>query len=260
MLRPRGKYDMRDFDDSTLWRISAYELMREATGSSGFARLDGVPTRLSTTLLDELQTIDGRPRAGDVVEVMAACLRQRESALLYLRHQGCVWPVTLFPAPELYHTPRDLVGSGATDLADLSVLAFEPPGLQPPGHWKHECIGHAEHYLPLERLLWAVALHGPRGHLLAEIDGPVAYRALRQAERASLGAPGAQGSAHERLLRDAASLREIAGWPGMSLERASRLLNAMYLTTQLMVVRSHHAAAGASDARRGLSRWKPQRP
>lgn len=253
--------DMRDFDDTTLWRISAYERIREATGTSGFARLDGVPTMLPSTLLADLQTPEGLPRSGDVVEVMAACLRHREAALLYLRHEGLVWPITLFPARELYHAPRDLVGAGGTDLADLAVLAFEPPGLQPPGHWKHERIGHAEHYRPLEHLFWTVALKGPRAELLTEIDGPVAYRALRNAERATLLAPGAMGSAHDRLHRDAASLRDIAGWPGMSLERASRLLNALYLTTRLMVVRTHHAAARAqAEPRRGLAGlWKPPR-
>ena len=252
---------MRDFDDSTLWRISAYERMREQSGNnSGFTRLDGVPTMLPTTLLGDLQHTDGQPRDNDVVEVMAACLRHRESALLYLRHQGLVWPVTLFPLRELYHAPRDLVESTARDLSDLAVLAFEPPGLQPPGHWKHERIGHLEHYLPLERLFWAVALKGPRGTLLAEIDGPVSYRALRKSDRIELVAPGAMGSAQDRMHRDAASLREISGWPAMNVERASRLLNAMYLTTQLMVVRTHASARGAQPARRGLSQlWKTPR-
>ena len=42
---------MRDFEDSTLWRISAYERMRLERGSSVFAQL-GEPTMLPTTLLD----------------------------------------------------------------------------------------------------------------------------------------------------------------------------------------------------------------
>ena len=251
---------MRDFDDSTLWRISAYERMREQSGNnSGFTRLDGVPTMLPTTLLGDLQHTDGQPRDNDVVEVMAACLRHRESALLYLRHQGLVWPVTLFPSRELYHAPRDLVESTARDMSDLAVLAFEPPGLQPPGHWKHERIGQLEHYRPLESLFWAVALKGPRGALLTEIDGPVSYRALRQSDRVELLAPGAMGSAQERLLRDAASLRQIIGWPGMTIERAHRLLNAMYLTTRLMVIRTHPSAREGQPERRGISQlWKPR--
>ena len=39
---------MADFDDSSLWRISAYERMRAETGSSGYAVL-GRQTTLPTT-------------------------------------------------------------------------------------------------------------------------------------------------------------------------------------------------------------------
>jgi len=44
-------------------------------------------------------------------------------------------------------------------------------------------------------------------------------------------------------------LRKIAGWPGMSVERASRLLNALYLTSNLIVSRAHHTA------RPGVLHW-----
>ena len=37
------------------------------------------------------------------------------------------------------------------------------------------------------------------------------------------------------------SLRDMSGWPGMGVERASRLLNALYLTGSLMVLRTPHA-------------------
>jgi hypothetical protein len=251
---------MRDFDDSTLWRISAYERLRESTGTSGFMRLDGTRTLLPTTLLADLQTPEGVPRSSDVLEVMAACLRHRESALLYLRQGGLVWPVPLFPLRLLYHAPRDLVAAADADLSDLEVLAVEPPGLQPPGHWQHERIGNPAHYLPIERLLWAVALRGPRVGVLNEIGGPVAYRALHNHEQEALIAPGAMGSALDRLHGDAAALSDIARWPGMSVERASRLLNGLYLTTRLMVVRTHNAASkGAPGERRRWSAlWKPR--
>jgi hypothetical protein len=36
---------MRDFDDSTLWRISAYERLRAETGNSGFAPVPYCPPR-----------------------------------------------------------------------------------------------------------------------------------------------------------------------------------------------------------------------
>ena len=75
-----------------------------------------------------------------------------------------------------------------------------------------------------------------------------------------LFAPGALGPAAERLRHDAASLRDIANWPGMSTDRACRLLNALYLTSALMVMRSHPAAREPHNLlSRLLRRDKPRR-
>src|SRR4051794_3147831 len=98
---------MRDFEDSTLWRISAFERARRETGSSGFSRLAG-PTVLSTTLLADLRRLDADPGSHDPLEVIAACVRHREAALLCLQHDGLVWPVTVFPTEQIYHSPRDM--------------------------------------------------------------------------------------------------------------------------------------------------------
>jgi hypothetical protein len=123
----------------------------------------------------------------------------------------------------------------------------------------HERVGRMEHYRALKPLLWNLALHGPRSELLAEIAGNAAYRVTLSRE-SRLVAPGALGPAAERLRTDAAPLRDIARWPGMSTERACRLLNALYLTSALMVMRSHPAAraeGGLIDKLRGLG--KPKR-
>jgi hypothetical protein len=248
---------MRDFDDSTLWRISAFERMRLETGTTGFHRLEG-PTLLPTTLLADLQRLEFDPTTnGDVLEVVAACMRHREPALLYLQHEGLVWPVTLFPREGLYHSPRDVLQASGTGLAQLRVMATEPPGVRAPGHWMHERIGQAEHYRALAPLLWQFALQGPRRALLSEIDGTAAYRVVFASSAEQLMAPGALGPAVERLRRTTASLREIASWPGMSLERASRLLNALYLASSLMVTHSHPSARRAPGA--GLFGWRKTR-
>jgi hypothetical protein len=68
------------------------------------------------------------------------------------------------------------------------------------------------------------------------IDQPCSFRVIDRADQ-QLQAPGAIGSAIARLRAKPASAREIAGWPGMNGERASRLLNALYLTSNLMVLR-----------------------
>jgi hypothetical protein len=233
---------VRDFEDSTLWRVSAFEREQLATGQSGFARL-GNQTVLPTTLLTDLNRLQADPATDDVLEAMAAFQRHREPALLYLQHDQLVWPVTLFPQHRLYHSPRNLaVESTQSGLANLKLLGAEPPGVRPPGHWMHERVGHAEHYRPLMPLLWTVALQGPRSALLAEIGGRAAYRLMPAADADRPPAYGALGPAVQRLQREPVSLRVMAQWPGLSVERASRLLNALYLTGCLMVVRSHPAA------------------
>lgn len=232
---------MKDFDDSTLWPVSHFERVRRDTGTSGYARLQGVSV-LPSSLMGDLRRLDSDPASSDVLEVAAACMRHREPALLYLQLNGFVWPVTLFPNELFYHSPRDMLESPGASLTGLAMLMVEPPGVRPPGHGMHERIGRAEHYRPLLPLLWALALNGPRTAPLAEIAGTVAYRATRSPEDDQLPVTGAMRSAAERLRRETVSLRAMAGWPGMSVERASRLVNGLYLVSALMATRGHPAA------------------
>ncbi len=248
---------MRDFDDPSLWRISAFERLRRETGDSGYARLEST-TVLPTTLVSDLRRRDNDAARGDVLEVLAACQRHREAALLYLAHQGLVWPLTVFPHEGVYHAPRELRPDPDSGLTAVKLLAIEPPGLRPPGHWMRERVGREAHYRPLAPLLWRFALDGPRERLLGELGGTAAYRALSDPRASGLDAPGALGSAIERLRRDSVPLREIARWPGLKVERAARLLNALYLVHALMVMRAHPAAkpepTGDAPARGWLRR------
>ncbi len=174
--------------------------------------------------------------------MVAACVRHREAALLCLQYDGLVWPVTLFPQQMLYHSPRDLAQALPGSLARTTLISAEPPGVRLPGHWMHERVAQTEHYRPLLPLLWSLALDGPRATLLAEIAGTAAYRALKdpQADGVALGGP--LRSAALRLRRETVALRDIAGWPGMSVARASRLLNGLYLSSSLLATRAHAAA------------------
>ena len=101
---------MDNFEGSTLWRISAFQHAREAEQAGLFA--GDRPTLLPTTLLAELQQLESDPVNGDVLEVIAACLRHHEAALLYLGYEDYVWPITLFPREFLYHSPRDVSQMG----------------------------------------------------------------------------------------------------------------------------------------------------
>jgi hypothetical protein len=255
-MRLAAPNEMRDFEDSTLWRVSAFERMRHETGTSGFHRSSG-PTLLSTDLMSELGQLDRTQNGGDVLEVMAACLRQREAALMYLRYGEYVWPVTLFPQPMVYHSPRDLTDAGRPAMSTLELLEIEPPGVRAPGDWMRADEVHASHYRPMLPMLWIVALYGPRRRVLSEIGGTAAYRVVR-APPPELAAPGALGGAAERLRRETASLRGIASWPGMDVERAARLVNALYLAGSLMVTRTAAAARPEPGLLRRLFGSRPR--
>ena len=242
---------MRDFESSTLWHVSAYEHMRQATGASGFKGADSV-SALPSSFLGELRRVEKGAGGSDVLEVMAACMRQREAALLYLQHEGCVWPVTIFPDSNQYHSPRILGLATQRGLSDLTLIQVESPGVRPPGHWMHERVGAARNYHDLTPLLWSVALFGPRGRLLEELSGTAAFRALRNPTDHGLHAGGALGPSIDRLRRESVAMRDIAAWSGMSPERASRLLNGLYLDSSLMVTRHHPAARSEQGLLRSL--------
>ena len=187
-----------------------------------------------------------------MLEVIAACVRNREAALLYLRHGNNVWPVTLFPREEVYHSPREASQMSGAGMGTLRVISAEPPGVKPPGDAMHDRIARGDRYHPIAALLWAVALQGPRTTLLTEISGRVAYRLVSSASPKDMPSSlGALSSAVAKLRQEAASLRDVASWPGLSVERASRLLNALYLTGALMVSRSHPAARSEPRGWRG---------
>lgn len=238
---------MPDSEIPSLWRISAFERLRQSDGTSAFAGLSG-PTVLSSTLQAELSTLERRQQGADALEIFAVCLRLREPALIYLQCSQHVWPVTLFPAELLYHSPRSLLENSPYALAAIKVLEIVPPGVRQPGHPMHERIAQPDRYHPLLPALWRLALDGPRMMLLAEIGGTAAYRVLRHPHRDNLPTPGALGPAVDRLRRETVALRKIALWPGMSVERGMRLLNALYLTSNLMVTRSSPSARPEPDA------------
>ena len=184
---------------------------------------------------------------------MAACLRHREAALLTIAYGSLVWPLTLFPRQRLYHSPCDVAQLRASPgLATLKMIAAEPPGVRPPGDVLHERVSAGYKYRPLAPLLWAIALDGPRSQLLNEIGGRAAYRLAAGLGEDRPEPSGALAPAVQRLRQEAASLREMAHWPGLSVERASRLLNALYLTDALMVTRSHPSARSEPRRWRGL--------
>src|ERR1700712_1145498 len=112
-------YAVRDFEDSTLWHVSEFERVRESTGTSGFASIGG-HTVLPTTLLADLRRLEASGHGNDVLELVAACVRHHDAALLCLEYEGLVWPVTLFPGSMLYHSPRDMAQAAGAAVGGLA--------------------------------------------------------------------------------------------------------------------------------------------
>ena len=149
-----------------------------------------------------------------MLEILAACMRHRQSALICLQYEDLVWPVTVFPTELVYHSPRDVALAAARRAGDAEgAVLRRTRACGRPGHWMHERVGRMEHYHPLKPLLWNLALNGPRNELLSEIAGNAAYRVTLSREDRLL-APGALGPAADRLRSESASLRDIATLAG----------------------------------------------
>lgn len=106
-----------------------------------------------------------------------------------------------------------------------------------------------------------LAQHAPSAQLVEDIGGRAAYRVAAGFTPDAVAIGGALGPALRRLRSEIASLPDIARWPGMDRERATRLLNGVYLQGGLMVLRSHHAArdsASPVSRLRGLLRSSPR--
>lgn len=231
------------------------ELMR----ASGFTRYldeiardapEGAPsTRLSSlspSLTQDLMRFEQGGREPDLLEVLAACVRHARSVTVHLRCGERVLPLSIFPRERIAHCALDLEALTELQREPLPVLQIEPAVLRAPGDAPSALVGEAHLYQPLAPLLWAVALHGTRSELLPELTGAAVYRLAPTFDRAALGVHGPLAAAIEMLRHDVASQRDIAGWPDMNRERASRLLNALYLQAGLIVSRSHPAALGDS--------------
>lgn len=200
-------------------------------------------TRLSSLgplLLKDLQRFDARARAGEgleVMEVLAAAVRHSRPLRLMVEHGDHILPLTVRPRERLVQAPLPAAAWDALHWPGLRVLQVEPAGPAPGDD------SAAMPAIPLGPVLWALALRGARAELLPEIVGPAAYRIAPTTDLAALDLGNVLGVAVARLQRETAALDDIARWPGMNRERASRLLNGLYLQAGLIVSRAHPAAS-----------------
>ena len=235
------------FGEPELMRVSGFrryldELARNAPEGAPSTRL----WSLSPSLTQDLMRFEQAGREADVLEVMAACVRHARSLTVHLQRRDKVLALTVFPRARVVHCALDLKAMLHERREPLAVLRVEPALLRPPGDATTALVGEPQLYRPLAELLWALALRGTRDALLPELGGAAVYRVAPSFELSLLRRGSVLYSAVQRLRRAVASQREIAAWPGMNRERATRLLNALYLQAGLIVSRSHPAALGDS--------------
>jgi hypothetical protein len=231
------------FDHPRLTRVSAFQrYLQEQERVHGASPASSRLSTLSPSLVQDLMRFEQGKAHSSVLDVAAASVRHQKALRVNLQVQDQVLPLTFFPLQRVVHCPLDPGEFEALELSEVQVLQVEPAALRPPGHEDRARVGELAHYTTLAPVLWTLALKGPRSELLPEIAGQAAYRVSASVNVAHLPARGLLAEAVKRLKQEAVTLRELAGWPNMNAERASRLLNALYLQAALMVSRTHPAA------------------
>jgi hypothetical protein len=198
---------------------------------------------LSPSLQEDLLRFELGGRQSELLEVVAASVRHGHALAIHLQADEHALPLTLYPRDHQFHCPlelAELLGLRLSALQVLHVEAVAGDGRVP----RHPLLGLREHLHPLAPLTWALAMRGAREELLPEIGGNAAYRIAPSLDIDMLERGGAVAAAMRRMRDETVNLRRLSEFPGFDRARASRLLNALYLQSGLIVSRSHPAAVG----------------
>jgi hypothetical protein len=234
------------FGEPELMRISAFQRYLDDLATQANNAANSRLSSLSPSLHADLMRFE-QDGGSEALEVLAACVRHSQSVTIHLQWSDKVIPMTVFPQERLVHCPLDVPTMLDVRVPDLRVLHVEPATLRPPGADENGAlVGDLTLHFPLGQVLWELALRGNRTELLPEIAGTAAYRVAPGLDLGGLRLSGALLAAVDRLQRSTTNLRDMSLWPGFDRERATRLLNALYLQSGLIVSRTHPEAAGES--------------
>ena len=204
-------------------------------------------TSLSPSLLQDLQRFEAGGPQRELLEVLAAAIRHTQTLAIDLRQGDLLISLIVYPMTRQVQVTTaqrppqrmPLAQLLQTDLATLQVRHVRPPG---------EAGYDTSQAETINPLLWAVALLGARGALLPELAGQAAYRVAPGLDLDGLAVRGAMALCIQHLRGRTCNLAEIAGWHSIGSARATRLLNALYLQSGLIVSRSHPAATNVGWA------------
>jgi hypothetical protein len=203
----------------------------------------GVAT-LWPSVIDDLKRFDRDGVQTELLEVIAASLRHHRNLLVLVEYGKRSIPLTLFPAQRLVHCPVSPAQLLSLRLHELFVLGVEPAVLEPPSDHDKPWLTPEEGMRlgSLDLLAWEMAMRGARSDLLPEISAQAAFRIPPGVTVQGFDLSGNMASALHRLKRQAANLRVISTWSGFDRDRATRMLNALYLQSALMATRTHPVA------------------
>ncbi len=231
------------FGEPELMRISAFQRYLDDLATQASNAANSRLSSLSPSLTADLMRFE-EDGGSEALEVLAACVRHSQSVTIHLQWSDKVIPMTVFPQERLVHCPLDVPTMLDVRVPDLRVLHVEPATLRPPTADENGAlVGDRTLHFPLGHVLWELALRGNRTELLPEIAGTAAYRVAPGLDLGGLRLSGALLAAVDRLQRSTTNLRDMSLWPGFDRERATRLLNALYLQSGLIVSRTHPEAA-----------------
>jgi hypothetical protein len=200
-------------------------------------------SRLSHSLREDLQRFEHDGIRTQLIEVLAASLRHGTNLLVRLGYGPHELPLTLFPAQRQIHCPLLLPQLLSLRLHDLVVLGVSAADQDAPERMGfYDTWDQTAQYASLDLLSWDLAMRGGRAELLPEISPLAAFRIPPGVSLQGFDISGPVTAALHRLKRQAHNLRELSSWAGFDRERATRLLNALYLQSALMATRTHPAA------------------
>lgn len=183
----------------------------------------------------------------ELIEVVAASMRHGRDLLVQIEYGTRVLPLTLFPARRLVHCPLPMHKVLGLRLAEFFVLSVSPALLRPPTDDDLRLtLRERALFSALGPLCWELAQRGARSELLPEIPAHAAFRIPPGVALQGMEFSGSAAAALHRLKRNAFNLKDISGWAGFDRERATRLLNGLYLQSALMATRTHPAADSES--------------
>jgi hypothetical protein len=193
----------------------------------------GPPSLLSSSVLEDLQRFKAEPLLGNLLAVVAACVRHDKPLSVTLAVDGQQLALTIHPRRQVFYCAEDLCALGDAAFALLAIERIEPEAEV------QALLGSGLAARPLRPLLWHLAMRGPNAELLPELAGNVRCRMVF--------GTSLDGLPVERPVRRAILLMKVAPisiddlLPRARLGRvaAQRVWNALYLQSALMVTRAY---------------------